>query len=74
MARMKSTSKYGQSTGSRANESKGKRKAELKKISKVDKKNFKTLERKDPAKAKSIEQEYKNRSSMAKEDNKGKYI
>lgn len=40
MKRLKSTSKYGQPLKSRASESKGKRKAELSKISKVDKQNY----------------------------------
>ena len=39
--RLKSTSKGGQSLKSRANESKGKRKKELDKLSKVDKANYK---------------------------------
>jgi len=74
MARLKSTSNYGQSTKRRANESTGKRKAELNKISKTDKKNFKTLERKDPAKAQHIKDEYKNKRGNTKEHNNGEYI
>lgn len=39
--RMQSDSKYGQSLAARANESKGARKAELNKLSRVDKQDFK---------------------------------
>ncbi len=72
--RLKSTSKDGQSTQSRANESTGDRKKELEKISKTDKANFKKLKKKDPAKAKRIEKQYKNKKSRRREDNRGVYI
>jgi len=70
--RLKSTSKDGQSVQSRANESKGKRKKELEKISKTDKANYK----KAPAKVKAkIKKEYETgKKKKTKTKNAGKYI
>ena len=72
MPRLKSTSKGGQSLKSRANESKGSRKKELDKLSKVDKANYK----KAPAKVKAkIKKDYKTGSKKKTAvKNKGKYI
>lgn len=70
--RLKSTSKGGQSIKSRANESKGKRKAELDKISKVDKENY----AKAPSSVKKkIRDDYaKGKNKKTKSKNRGKYI
>ncbi len=70
--RLKSTSKGSQSVKSRANESKGKRKAELNKISRVDKANY----AKAPASVqKKIKAEYANgKKKPTRTKNKGKYI
>ena len=71
MARLKSTSKGGQSVKSRANESKGTRKRELDKISRVDKENY----AKAPAYIrKEIRDEYARGTGKQKEKNKGKFI
>lgn len=70
--RLKSTSKGGQSLAKRASESKGKRKKELTKLSKVDKANFKKA---PPAVKKKIKAEYvagKKKKTRAK--NRGRYI
>lgn len=70
--RLKSTSKGGQSLKSRADESKGKRKAELSKLSRVDKANY----AKAPAAVKKkIKAEYtKGKKRKTQTKNKGKYI
>ncbi len=70
--RLKSTSKGGQSLKSRANESKGARKKELNKLSKVDKANYK----KAPASVqKKIREDYaKGKKKKTRAKNKGKYI
>lgn len=70
--RLKSTSKGGQSLKGRANESKGARKKELDKLSKVDKANY----AKAPASVqKRIRAEYKNgKKKPTRTKNRGKYI
>lgn len=70
--RLKSTSKGGQSLKSRANESKGKRKKELDKLSKVDKANYANA----PASVKKkIKADYaKGKKKKTRTKNKGKYI
>ncbi len=70
--RLKSTSKGGQSLKSRANESKGARKKELDKLSKVDKANY----QKAPASVQAkIRADYaKGKKKKTKTKNKGKYI
>ncbi len=70
--RLKSTSKGGQSLKSRANESKGARKNELDKLSKVDKANY----QKAPASVqKKIREDYaKGKKKKTKTKNQGKYI
>ena len=70
--RLKSTSKGGQSLKSRANESKGYRKKELDKLSKVDKSNY----QKAPASVqKKIREDYsKGKKKKTRTKNKGKYI
>ncbi len=70
MARLKSTSKGGQSVKARADESKGKRKAELEKISKTDKMDYSNAPK---AVQKKIKEEYK-KTTKTKVKNKGKYI
>ncbi len=68
--RLKSTSKAGQSLKGRANESKGKRKAELDKLSKVDKANYASAPRSVKDK---IKKDYSS-ASKARVKNNGKYI
>jgi len=71
MARLKSTSKGGQSTKARADESKGSRKKELDKISRVDKADY----AKAPSYVrKKIREDYAKGTGDSKEKNKGKYI
>ena len=70
--RLKSTSKGGQSLKSRANESNGSRKAELDKLSAVDKKNYANA---PPSVQKRIRAEYKNgKKKPTKTKNRGKFI
>lgn len=71
MSRLKSTSKGGQSLKARANESKGKRKAELNKISKTDKANYAKAPKSVQAE---IKAKYRKGTGKAKEQNKGTYI
>jgi hypothetical protein len=70
--RLKSTSKGGQSLAARAKESKGKKKANLERLSKVDKANY----AKAPAEVKEkIKASYKRgKKSKARIKNKGKLI
>jgi len=72
MKRLKSTSKGGQSLKSRANESKGKRKAELNKLSKVDKANDKKAPKSVQKKIKESYAEGSKRKTKTK--NRGKFI
>ena len=72
MARLKSTSKGGQSLKKRAAESRGSRKKELLKISKVDKANFAKL---SPAMKKKIKAKMvKEGKKKTEVKNKGKFI
>jgi hypothetical protein len=70
--RLKSTSKDGQSLESRAKESKGARKKELDKLSRVDKENY----QKAPASVQQkIREDYaKGKKKKKKTKNQGKYI
>ena len=70
--RLKSTSKDGQSLKSRANESKGARKKELDKLSKVDKANYAKA---PPSVQKKIREDYaKGKKKKTKTKNQGRYI
>ncbi len=70
--RLKSSSKGGQSVKARANESKGKRKKELDKISATDIANFKKA---PPEIQRKIKEAYeRERKKKTKEKNKGRYI
>lgn len=71
-ARLKSTSKGGQSLAARAKESTGNRKAELSKLSKVDKANYKKAPASVKAKIKKSYEEGKKKKTKTK--NRGKYI
>ena len=70
--RLKASSKYGQSTQQRANESSGSRKAELEKISRVDKQNFKNAPK--AVQKRIIRDERAKKSSRVREDNSGMFI
>lgn len=70
MKRLKSTSKYGQSLSSRANESSGSRKRELSKLSKVDKADYAAAPRSVQNR---IKKDYRN-ADKARVRNNGKYI
>jgi len=70
--RLKSNSKDGQSLKSRADESKGKRKKELDKLSKVDKANYKKAPEYIQQEIKSSYK--KNRKTKRKVKNSGEYI
>lgn len=72
MARLKASSKGGQSLAKRAAESKGKRKKELSKLSKVDKANFKKAPKAVQEKIKAQFKKDKNKKTRVK--NKGKFI
>jgi len=70
--RLRSDSKGGQSLAARANESKGARKAELNKLSKVDKQNFANAPK---AVQKKIVQDMRSKESRhVREDNSGMII
>lgn len=70
--RLKSTSKDGQSLASRASESKGSRKAELSKLSRVDKENYAKA---PPSVQAEIRESYsKGKKKKTKTKNRGKYI
>ncbi|MBL4632155.1 MAG: hypothetical protein JKY14_13755 [Paraglaciecola sp.] len=70
--RLKSTSKGGQSLAARAKESKGKKKANLKRLSKVDKANYAKAPEEIQEK---IKASYKRgKKSKARIKNKGKLI
>ncbi len=68
--RLKSNAKNGQSVKARADESTGKRKKELDKISKTDKANYK----KAPKRIKQKIKKYYSEKTTSREDNKGRYI
>ncbi len=70
--RLKSTSKDGQSLKARAKESKGKRKKELTKLSKVDHDNY--MNAPDYIKAEIIEKYKLGKKKKTKTKNNGRYI